>query len=90
MRWPLWHGRLHYPTPRTAPALSWRRRSALGLDRLLAIRALVQGIVCKQAHRLFGITARTLRNWIRRFNTRGIDGLIERSRSGRPRKIIPR
>jgi transposase len=35
----------------------------------------------------FSITSRTLFSWIKRFNEKGIDGLIEGSKPGRPRKI---
>ena len=36
---------------------------------------------------LFDVSRRTLFNWVRRFNEAGIDGLLDRPRAGRPRKI---
>jgi transposase len=63
--------------------------SQRGHNRLLAIRALMLGISHNQVAALFCINRRTLLNWIHRFNEQGIDGLIERPRSGRPRAIKP-
>jgi transposase len=57
--------------------------------RLTAIRALLLGIGPEPVAALFSITRRTLYNWIKRFNEQGIDGLIDRWRPGRPRKISP-
>ena len=51
---------------------------------MMAIRALALGIPSAQVALLHQVTPRTLNNWIRRFNARGIDGLIDRARSGRP------
>ena len=58
-------------------------------NRLMAIRALLLGILHSQVAALYGITRRTLSYWIKQFNEQGIDALIENSRSGRPRKISP-
>ena len=55
--------------------------------RMLAIRALIIGTDPAAVLAIFDITQRTLFNWVRRFNQRGIDGLIEGKRAGRPRKI---
>ncbi len=57
--------------------------------RLFAIKSLIMGFSHDQTTELFNITRRTLRNWIKRFNEQGIDGLIDRPRTGRPRKIKP-
>ena len=56
---------------------------------MMAIRALALGIPHAQVALLHQVTPRTLNNWIHRFNDRGIDGLIDRKRSGRPRAIGP-
>lgn len=61
-----------------------KRQSA---HRLTAIKALMLGISHDQVAALYNITRRTLFSWITRFNEQGIDGLIEKPRSGRPRKI---
>lgn len=54
---------------------------------MLAIKSLMLGIDHDTTAELFSVSRRTLFNWIRRFNRAGIDGLIERPRPGRPRKI---
>ena len=56
-------------------------------DRLQAMRALLLGMDFAQVAKLFAVSERTLTRWIRAWNRSGIDGLIERYRSGRPRKI---
>lgn len=49
--------------------------------------ALVMGFPFLQVAELFGVDERTLRRWVLLFNRRGIDGLIDRPKSGRRRKI---
>lgn len=60
-----------------------------GHDRLMAMRALILGLPHDKVAMLHQIDRRTLNNWIRRFNKEGIDGLVDRQRSGRPRIIPP-
>lgn len=62
-------------------------RSPRSRDRLIAMRALLQGFGFAQVHCIFCTTAKTLHNWVLRFNARGIGGLVEGARPGRPRKI---
>jgi transposase len=58
--------------------------------RLSCMRALLLGKFSKaDVCSLYFVKLNTLNGWIRRFNVAGIDGLIDRSRSGRPRKIPP-
>ena len=57
--------------------------------RLMAIKTLLFGISLDQVAAIFSISRRTLFRWIQRFNLAGIDGLTEKRRSGRPRKISP-
>jgi len=71
-------------------ALDVARRAAPTMrshTRILAIRMLFYGQSHETVAAVLSVTRRTLYGWIRRFNERGVDGLIERSRSGRPRKI---
>jgi transposase len=56
-------------------------------DRLTAIRSILLGVEHAVAARLVMVSSRTLSGWIRRFNASGIDGLIDKPRSGRPRRI---
>ena len=56
---------------------------------MMAIKALLLGISHDQVAKFYDTTRRNLSLWIDRFNRSGIDGLIQRPRSGRPRKITP-
>ena len=58
-------------------------------DRMRAIIALVLEIPRPAVAKLFGVSERAVRRWIRAFNERGIDGLIDDPRPGRPRKFTP-
>ena len=53
----------------------------------MALRILLIGHAPADVALMFNVSRRTIFNWIRRFNNQGIDGLLEQSRSGRPRKI---
>lgn len=58
-------------------------------DRLMAIKALIMGANRSFVTRLHNIAPRTMLNWIRRFNARGVDGLIDAPKPGRTRAIPP-
>lgn len=62
-------------------------RSERDCCRFHAIKALILGFSREQVLRLYELKETTLKSWIRRFNARGIDGLIEKKHTGRPRKI---
>jgi transposase len=53
----------------------------------MAIKASTMGIPHEQVAGLFGVNEDSVSRWVRRFNERGIDGLTEGPRSGRPPKI---
>lgn len=55
--------------------------------RLMAIKALAMGFSHEQVAALFGVNEDSVSRWVRRFNERGIDGLTEGPRSGRPPRI---
>ncbi len=57
--------------------------------RLMAIKALTMGISHEQVAVLFGVNEDSVSRWIKRFNERGIDGITQGPRSGRPPKIKP-
>ena len=56
-------------------------------DRMRAVRALSQGHSPATVADIFDVHLKTLARWIKRFNRRGIDGLIDAPRSGAPAKI---
>ena len=58
-------------------------------ERMMEIKALLVGISHDQVAKRYDTTKRNLCQWIDRFNTSGIDGLVQKARSGRPRKITP-
>ncbi len=55
--------------------------------RLMAIKALAMGLTHEQVATLFEVNEDSVSRWVKRFNERGIDGLTEGLRSGRPPKI---
>ena len=55
----------------------------LSCMRALLLQKFTKSDVCS----LYMVQLNTLNGWIRRFNAAGIDGLIDRKPSGRPRKI---
>lgn len=57
--------------------------------RLNAIHLLLVGATYEVVLRNSRVSERTLRLWISRFNSRGIDGLTYRPSTGRPRKLQP-
>ena len=56
-------------------------------SRLTCIRALLRGHEFEDVLDIFDVSSRTLERWISEFNEQGIDGIIDRPRSGRPRII---
>jgi transposase-like protein len=51
-------------------------------ERLLAVAAIFDGVTRVEAAMNADVTAQTLRDWVRRFNENGPDGLIHFSRPG--------
>ena len=60
------------------------RRAAM---RMLAIANELDGYERAEAARLAGMSDQALRDAIKRFNAEGLDGLHDRRRSGRPRRL---
>lgn len=58
-----------------------------GHHRFRAMIALMEGIQRETVAKIFGVSERAVRRWIRAFNEQGIDGLKEEPRTGRPRLI---
>ena len=58
-----------------------------GQMRMMAIRSLIMDLDHNTVATVFNVSRDTITNWIKRFNAAGIDGLLDRPRSGRPRKI---
>ena len=55
--------------------------------RLHGILLVAQGMSCPEVSRLLGDSPRTVEYWVRRFEEKGLSGLVEGERSGRPRRL---
>lgn len=56
----------------------------LGLHGVLLV---AQGMSCPEVSCLLGDSPRTVEYWVRRFEDKGLAGLVEGERSGRPRRL---
>lgn len=55
--------------------------------RLHGVLLVAQGMRCPEVGQLLGDSPRAVEYWVRRFEERGLSGLIEGERSGRPRRL---
>ncbi len=55
--------------------------------RLHGVLLVAQGLTCPQAAKWLGDTRRTVEYWVGRFEDRGLGGLTEGVRPGRPRRL---
>lgn len=55
--------------------------------RLHAILLVAQGLSCPVVARLLGDSTRTVQYWVRRFEDKGLTGLVDDQRSGRPSRL---
>jgi transposase len=55
--------------------------------RLHGVLLVAQGLSCSEVSRLLGDAPRTVEYWVRRFEEKGLTGLVEGERSGRPRRL---
>ena len=56
-------------------------------SRILAIAMVLDGFSREEAARLCGMDRQSLRDWVHRYNKDGLDGLADRTRSGRPASL---
>ncbi len=66
--------------PKSQQRLALRARIALAVASGMAIRAVARACACRPT---------TVRKWCRRIHERGLEGLKDQKRSGRPRRITP-
>jgi len=64
-----------------------RARDAVIYRRLQAILCRLQGKTIAQTCQQVQISRDTLHTWVRRWNEGGVEGLLPRPRTGRPRKL---
>jgi hypothetical protein len=65
-------------------ALAGKTDDGAVVRRLLAIALVLEGRCRTEAASLNGMTRRTLRDWVHRYNAEGVDGLRSRTGPGRP------
>lgn len=66
-----------------------RTRDGKASRRMLALALELEGASRAQAARLCGMDGQTLRDWVRRYNEEGLQGLYDRPSSGRPPCLMP-
>jgi transposase len=71
-------------SPRELRALARRERDGRVCARLHALAHALDGRSRAEAARLAGMDRQTLSDWVRRYNERGVDGLRDRPKPGRP------
>ena len=71
----------------TLRRLAKRCRDGRQARRLLALAAAYDGMSRQAAACVGGMDRQTLRDWVLRFNEEGPDGLTDRHRSGRRRRL---
>jgi transposase len=65
-----------------------RRNDASRYDhRLHGVLLVAQGLTCPQAAQLLGDSPRTVVNWVQQFESRGLAGLSDGERPGRPSRL---
>lgn len=55
--------------------------------RLHGVLLVAQGMTCPEVARLLGDSRRSVEYWVHRYDERGLAGLTEGERSGRPRRL---
>jgi transposase len=64
-----------------------RHQDARYDHRLHCVLLVASGLSCEETSGLFGDSPRTLVNWVRRFDLKGLAGLAEGNHSGRPPRL---
>jgi transposase len=69
--------------------LSSKCKDGAQVRRILALAMVLEGVCRKEAAENNGMDRQTLRDWVIRYNEKGIDGLISLQSPGRPRYLTP-
>jgi len=64
-----------------------RARTAEAGARMLALANMLEGKPREEAARLAGMTGQTLRDWVHRYNERGLEGLYNGKKTGTKPKL---
>ncbi len=65
-------------------ALAKRAKDGPQAGRLLALAAIYDGAPRSEAAKIGGVTLQIVRDWVRRFNALGPEGLVDRKAPGQP------
>ena len=76
-------------TARDLRAAAARERDGAAARRILAIALVLEGTDRKTAAETCGMDRQTLRDWVHRYNTEGLDGLHDRKSPGPHPKLTP-
>lgn len=76
-------------SPQDLRALARRERDGRVCARLHGLAHAREGKSRAEAARLAGMDRQTLSDWVRRYNERGVEGLRDRPKSGRPCGLTP-
>ena len=66
-----------------------RTKDARSARRMLAIALVLEGVDRATAAKSCGMDRQTLRDWVHRYNTEGLAGLVNRTVPHRPRRLSP-
>jgi transposase len=69
------------------PSLIAKEQNGHMRIRLMALSHINNGVNPTQTAKYLHVSRRMVNEWVKRFNDKGIDGLIEKPRSGRPRAL---
>jgi transposase len=78
---------MHFLKDIDFPSLIAKEQNGRMRIRLMALFHINNGVNRKQTAKYLQISRRMVNEWLKRFNEEGIDGLIEKPRSGRPRAL---
>ena len=76
-------------TPAELRRLAASSKHANQSRRLLSLAAVLEGRSREEAARIGGMDRQTLRDWVHRYNAEGVDGLLDRRRTGRKDSSAP-
>ncbi len=74
-------------TPGDLRVAASRARDADAARRMLALALVMEGRSRTEAAESCGMDRQTLRDWVHRYNSEGLDGLCDRRHSGRPPRL---
>ena len=78
---------MHFLKDIDFPSLIAKQQNGCMRSRLMALSNINYGVNRTQTAKYLQISRRMVNEWLKRFNEEGLDGLIEKPRSGRPRAL---